>query len=82
MAEANRIIAERFELGVLSTSSAGFYGRLGWQQWLGKTFVQSGAERTRTDDEDDGIMALLVADAASIDITDDLTCRERRGDDW
>jgi aminoglycoside 2'-N-acetyltransferase I len=82
VAEANRIIAEQFELGVLSTSSAGFYGRLGWQQWRGKTYVQSGAERTRTADEDDGVMVLLVAGAASIDITNDLTCRERRGDNW
>ena len=82
MAEANRIIAEQFELGVLSTSSAGFYGRLGWQPWLGQTYVQSGAERTRTADEDDGIMALLVVGAVSIDITNDLTCRERRGNNW
>jgi aminoglycoside 2'-N-acetyltransferase I len=82
LAEANRIIAEQFELGVLSTSSAGFYGRLGWQQWRGKTYMQSGAERTRTADEDDGVMVLLVVGAASIDITGDLTCRERRGDNW
>jgi aminoglycoside 2'-N-acetyltransferase I len=82
MAGANQIIAEQFELGMLSTSVAGFYERLGWQQWLGMTYVQSGAERTRTADEDDGVMALLVAGAASINLTENLTCRERRGDNW
>lgn len=82
MDEANRIIAEQFEIGVLSTSSTGFYRRLGWQRWRGDTYVQSGAERIRTVGEDEGIMALLVADAASIDLADDLTCRERSGDNW
>jgi hypothetical protein len=32
--------------------------------------------------DDDGVMTLLVAGAASINLIDDLTCRERRGDNW
>ena len=32
--------------------------------------------------EDDGVMTLLVAGAASINLIDDLTCRERRGHNW
>jgi|TARA_B110000238_G_scaffold20637_1_gene20163 hypothetical protein len=32
--------------------------------------------------DDDGVTTLLVAGAASINLIDDLTCRERRGHNW
>ena len=59
MLEINRIVAEEYVLGALSTGSRGFYARLGWESWRGPTFVRmADGQRIRSPDEDDGVMVL------------------------
>src|SRR5262249_19923526 len=79
---ASTDVREHFELGALSTGSPGFYERLGWERWQGPTYGPRGAERTRTPDEDGGIMVLRFGPSAGIHLTDPITCDERPGDDW
>jgi aminoglycoside 2'-N-acetyltransferase I len=46
------VIRARYQMGALSTSRHAFYGRLGWQRWLGPSFVIRDGEWVRTPDED------------------------------
>src|SRR5687768_3728265 len=58
MSAAADIVRADHEMGALSTSRHTFYGRLGWERWLGATYVRDGANLIRTADEDDGVMVL------------------------
>jgi aminoglycoside 2'-N-acetyltransferase I len=58
---AQREIARRAEIGLLATGEHGFYERLGWIRWHGPTsVVEPNGSVTRTEEEDDAIMALLL----------------------
>lgn len=58
---AQREIAQRAEIGFLATGEHGFYARLGWIRWTGPTsVVEPDGAVTRTEEEDDAIMALRV----------------------
>jgi len=48
----------------------------------GPTFVRSGSEVIRTEDEDDGVMVLRFGPSEVVDLTAPLSCQSRRGDDW
>lgn len=81
--EAATVIARReFEIGVLSTDRHGFYERIGWQRWQGPSHVIEDGERRRTEDEDDGLMALAGTVEAELVLTDPIACESRPGDDW
>lgn len=79
MAVVNGVVREGFELGMLSTSRTSFYERLGWQRWQGPSYVRRAGGVERTEDEDDGLLALPVIE---VDVTLPITCEERAGDDW
>ena len=73
----------RHELGVLSTGRArGFYLGLGWERWRGASYVLGDAGRTRTADEDDGLMVLRFGPSADADLAADIACHDRAGDAW
>lgn len=91
VAEAGRIIRGSFELGALSTDRHSFYAHLGWERWRGPTFVRPGdgtfvhpgdGTAVRTPDEDDGVMVLRFGESADVDLSEAVTCRDRRGDAW
>ena len=82
MTAAAEIVRADHEMGALSTGRQSFYGRLGWERWLGATYVRDGANLIRTADEDDGVMVLRHGDSADVDLTADLSCEARAGDDW
>ena len=82
MTGAADVIRREFGLGVLSNSSHDFYRRLGWERWQGPTFVRSGGQLVRTDDEDDGIMVLRFGPSQEADLTAAISCDSRPGDDW
>jgi aminoglycoside 2'-N-acetyltransferase I len=75
-------VREGYELGALSTGEPGFYERLGWQRWRGKTFVDAAEGRLRTAEEDDGVLVLLTDRTEDLDLSGDLVCDWRRGDVW
>ncbi len=82
MTAAADIVRADYEMGALSTSRQTFYGRLGWERWLGATYVRDGANLVRTAEEDDGVMVLRHGVSADVDLTADLSCEARTGDDW
>ncbi len=82
MAEVATVLRTQFELGVLSTSSHAFYQRHGWERWEGPTFVRTGGQLVRTEDEDDGIMVLRFGPSENTDLTAAISCDSRTGDDW
>lgn len=79
----NTVIAERYDIGALSTGDHEFYERLGWEEWHGPSWV-IGADgvRRRTEDEDDGLMVLRCAATRDIDTTLSIACHDRPGDAW
>ncbi|CAN5632189.1 aminoglycoside N-acetyltransferase AAC(2')-Ic [soil metagenome] len=82
MSAVGDVVASRYELGALSTGAHGFYEQLGWERWRGPTYVRAKGCRTRTPDEDDGIMVLHRAAGSEVDLASPITCEERPGDDW
>lgn len=82
MRAAAEHIDQAYEWGALSTGHHGFYERLGWVRWRGRTFVAAPEGRRRTAEEDDGVMVLLTGATAGLDVTADLTCDWRPGDVW
>jgi GNAT superfamily N-acetyltransferase len=75
------VLGDRYAAGFLSTGRPGFYERLGWTRWRGRTFVdEGGGALRRTADEDDGI--LVLEQRAVLDVAADLVCTARDGDDW
>ncbi|CAN5268768.1 aminoglycoside N-acetyltransferase AAC(2')-Ic [soil metagenome] len=80
--EIAAVIRHRFEVGALSTGAHRFYERLGWERWQGPTFARTGSVVTRTEEDDDTIMALRFDAGATIDLTASLSCEARSGDDW
>lgn len=73
-------IARRHRFAMLSTGSHGFYERLGWQRWQGRSLTLGADGVARPDDEHGGIMVLDPA--AALDLTADVVCEDRPGDAW
>jgi aminoglycoside 2'-N-acetyltransferase I len=82
MAAVAGLVRAEHEMGALSSSSWGFYARLGWERWQGPTYVRSGARTVRTEDEDDGVMVLRFGPSAGVDLSAPISCESRPGDDW
>jgi aminoglycoside 2'-N-acetyltransferase I len=82
MQRVGEIIAERFALGALSTSTHAFYERHGWQRWRGPTFVDGPRGPERTADEDAGILVLRTPRSPDLDLGADIVCDWRSGDVW
>jgi aminoglycoside 2'-N-acetyltransferase I len=81
MTAAGDWIRQEYELGVLATGEFHFYERLGWERWLGLTFVIDDHQLLRSLDADDAIMVLRVG-SAPLDLTMPMACESRPGDDW
>ena len=82
MAPLVAVIRAETELGALSTGAHGFYQRLGWERWRGRTYVRREGQPVRTPEEDDGVMVLRHGPSQSLDLSADITCDQRSGDDW
>jgi len=82
MTEISRFIRSEYEFGALSTDRHSFYERLGWERWSGPTYVRTGTDEVRTEEEDAGIMVLRFGPSGGIDLAAALSCEARRGDDW
>jgi aminoglycoside 2'-N-acetyltransferase I len=82
MREIDDIIRTGYKLGGLSTGSHGFYERLGWERWLGPTFVRTATGTERTADDDGGLMVLRTPSSPELDLSGAITCDWREGDVW
>lgn len=75
-------VVDASELGALGTGAFGFYERLGWQRWLGTTWVLRPEGRVRTPDDDACVMVRRTPRTRHIDLRGELTCDDRPGDVW
>jgi aminoglycoside 2'-N-acetyltransferase I len=83
MREIGDVIRDRYELGALSTPVPAFYERLGWERWLGPTFVRMATGTERTLDDDGGIMVLRTPKTSpALDLSAPIVCDWREGDVW
>lgn len=69
-----------FELAGLATGRPGFYARLGWESWLGPTFVRTDAGLEPEPNPD--IMILRLPKTPPVDVQWPLSCEWRRGEIW
>jgi aminoglycoside 2'-N-acetyltransferase I len=82
MQAAGEAIRAEHALGALSADVPELYARLGWEHWLGPTFVDAPGGRTRTPEDDGGVMVLRTARTGELDLTAGITCDWRAGDVW
>lgn len=82
MRDVGDILRSEYELGALSTGSPDFYERLGWQRWLGPTWVRKPRGLERTQDDDGGILVLRTPSSPPLDLSAPLSCEWRSGDVW
>jgi aminoglycoside 2'-N-acetyltransferase I len=84
MREVGRVVRREYPLGALAdgTGIPGFYQRLGWEAWLGPTFVEGPDGPVRTEEDDGGVLVLRTPATAGIELTGALVCDWRAGDVW
>ncbi len=82
MEQVGQLVNSDFDIGALSTGAYGFYEQLGWERWQGPTFVRSGSDLLRTEEEDDAVMVLRSGRSAGVDLALPIACERRAGDDW
>ncbi len=77
-----QVIRGAYQLGALSTSTAGepLYRSRGWLCWQGPTSVIAPSGLTRTHDDDGSVFVYPVH--ANLDTNSDLVCDWRDGDVW
>lgn len=76
-------IGARWSAAMLSTGRAtGFYELLGWERWLGPTYVQTAAGVVSSDDDHGGLMVLRLDSTVGPDVRTSVTCEDRVGDAW
>lgn len=82
MAALERIITTAYDLGALGASddAISMYEHRGWIKWLGPTSALTPSGTVRTADEDGWVYVL--PSAATLDVTAELTCDWRDGDQW
>ncbi len=76
------LIEGQYELGALATGEHGFYSRLGWETWLGPTFVAGPRGRERTADDDGGILVYRTPRTPPLDLHGEIVADWRDGDVW
>jgi aminoglycoside 2'-N-acetyltransferase I len=80
--EVSEYVRANFEIGGLGTGRHHFYERLGWQTWLGPSFVRTADGLQSTPDDDGYILVLPTPSNPSLDLTEPISCEWRPGDAW
>jgi aminoglycoside 2'-N-acetyltransferase I len=81
MRAANEIVARDFE--VLGTGEHGFYERLGWSTWRGRSYVRTDRGLVATPDDDGYLMILRTPGTPpNLDLEAAVSCDARPGDVW
>lgn len=82
MQELNSHITSEYEFAALSTGAFEFYSLLGWDRWAGRSFVQTASQRVWSESDDAALMVLRFGASVQVDLSGDMTCPERPGDNW
>jgi aminoglycoside 2'-N-acetyltransferase I len=82
MEELERILGGAYDLGALGATDEGaaFYATRGWKRWEGPTSVLTPEGIVPTDDGDGSVFVFALV--VPLDLTGELTCDWREGDDW
>lgn len=82
MEALERVVRGAYDLGALGATdeAADFYAARGWTLWQGPSSALTPTGIRRTEEDDGGIYVLPVT--VSLDVTGELTCDWRDGDDW
>jgi aminoglycoside 2'-N-acetyltransferase I len=79
----NGFVDEAYALGGLCTGSHRFYRRLGWEVWVGPTYMRAPGGNERTADEDGNVLVRWTPTTPrDLDPTAPLICEYRSGDAW
>lgn len=84
MREVGRIIREEYALGALATRAASFYTRLGWEPWVGPTYVRTpDGQRVRSAGSDGEVMILRTSRTpGDLDPAAPIAVGWRAGEPW
>ena len=82
MGEVGDVIRAGYELGLLGTGEHGFYERLGWRTWRGRSSVRTANGERPTPDDDGFLMALETPTSPPLDLHAPISCDWRSGDVW
>lgn len=84
MREIGRIIDDEYVLGALATGSHAFYESLGWETWLGPTWVRMlDGQRVRSAAEDGDVMVLRTPRTpADLDLRGPIAVDWRSEEPW
>ena len=82
MRTVNALVDGGFELGALNTEIPGFYERLGWVLWPGRTGVREPAGVRLTPEEDGNVLVRPPAGTLEAGRDSLLVCDWRPGDPW
>ncbi|TAK00775.1 MAG: GNAT family N-acetyltransferase [Chloroflexota bacterium] len=83
MRAANDIVARDFEIGMLGTGEHGFYERLGWSSWRGRSYLRMDGGLVATPDDDGYLMILrTLGTPPNLDLEAAVSCDARPGDVW
>ena len=82
MRDVAQIVSATYQIGALGTGVQPFYERIGWERWLGPTWVRTASGVERTPEEDGGILILRTPMTPPLELTGALSCEWRPGDVW
>jgi aminoglycoside 2'-N-acetyltransferase I len=81
MAEVNAFIDGEYRIGALGAAAPGFYARIGWAPWRGRTAART-SDGVRMTPEEDGHIFVRPVEAAVVAAEALLVCAGRPGDPW
>ncbi|MGH2776982.1 MAG: GNAT family N-acetyltransferase [Actinomycetota bacterium] len=83
MQAVNEFLVENYQLGGLSTGVNGFYTKLGWETWRGRTYIRmrDGA-LARTAEEDGTVMILKTKATPALNTKAHISAEWRPGELW
>ena len=82
MGRISGLVHEGYPLGALSTGTYAFYETLGWERWLGPTFVNSPDGRLPTPGDDGDVKILRTPRSPRLDLDGEIVYDWRAGDVW
>ena len=83
MQAVNEFLVENYQLGGLSTGVNGFYAKLGWETWKGRTYIRMRDDAlARTAEEDGTVMILKTKSTPALNTNAPISAEWRPGELW
>ena len=83
MRALNEFLVENYQLGGLSTGVTGFYTKLGWETWRGRTYIRmADGALARTAEDDGTLMILRTRTTPALNTSSNISAEWRPGELW